>query len=86
MQRRGSAEVRRAQSERPQRITVHGREAAVVVSAEDYATMRPAARDARTGEELIAAMQRARKLGLKLRPARVPALVRPPMDFQDEDQ
>ena len=39
--------------------------------------------EARTGEELIQAMQQARKLGLKLRPARVPALVRPPIDFSE---
>jgi hypothetical protein len=43
-------------------------------------------RDDGTGEELIKAMQRARKLGLKLRPARVPALVRPPLDVSDESR
>jgi prevent-host-death family protein len=81
---RFSEVVRRAQSEGPQRVTVHGKEAAVVISAKDFATTRPAAGGARTGAELIKAMQQARKLGLKLQPARVPALVRPPIDFSDE--
>ena len=34
---RFSEVVRRAQSEGPQRVTVHGKDAAVVVSAESYA-------------------------------------------------
>ena len=42
------------------------------------------ANETRTGQELIDAMQQARKLGLKLRPARVPALLRPPIDFSDD--
>jgi prevent-host-death family protein len=75
--------VRRAQSEGPQRVTVHGKDAVVVMSAKEYAIALPAA-GTRTGEELIKAMQQARKLGLKLRPARVPALLRPPLDFSDD--
>ncbi len=53
------------------------------MSAKEYAIALPAA-STRTGEELIKAMQQARKLGLKLRPARVPALRRPPLDFSDD--
>jgi prevent-host-death family protein len=67
---RFSEVVRRAQSEGPQRVTVHGEKTVVVVSAEEYATARCCG--TRTGEELIKAMQQARKLGLKLKPARVP--------------
>jgi prevent-host-death family protein len=75
--------VRRAQSEGPQRVTVHGKDAVVVMSAKEYVIALPAA-GTRTGEELIKAMQQARKLGLKRRPARVPALLRPPLDFSDD--
>lgn len=80
---RFSEVVRRAQSEGPQRVTVHGKDAVVVMSAEEYAIVQPAAAT-RTGEELIEAMQQARKFGLKLKPARVPALLRPPLDFSDD--
>jgi prevent-host-death family protein len=80
---RFSEVVRRAQSEGPQRVTVHGKDAVVVISAQEYATASPAA-GTRTGEELIKAMQHARVLGLKLKPARVHALVRPPLDFSDD--
>jgi hypothetical protein len=45
----------------------------------------PAATDTRTGEELIKVMQQGRKLGLKLKPARVPAILRPPIDFSDDE-
>jgi prevent-host-death family protein len=64
---RFSEVVRRAQSEGPQRVTVHGKDAAVVMSAKEYAIAKPAA-GSRTGEDLFRAMQQARKLGLKLRP------------------
>ena len=81
---RFSEVVRRARTEGPQRVTVHDKDAVVVLSAEDYAKTRPAAGDTRTGEEFIKAMQQARKLGLRLKPARVPARVRPPIDFSDD--
>jgi antitoxin Phd len=35
--------VRAAREQGPQRVTVHGRDAAVVLSAEDYARLAPAA-------------------------------------------
>src|SRR6266446_5008944 len=69
--------VQRAQSEGPQHVTVHGKDTVVIVSAKDYARVAPADRKPRTGEELIKAMQQARRLGLKLKPARVPTLLRP---------
>jgi prevent-host-death family protein len=80
---RFSEVVRRAQSDGPQRVTVHGKDAVVVLSAADYAAGRPSTGDARTGEELVKAMQQARKLGLKLKPTRVPALVRS-IDLSDD--
>lgn len=49
---RFSEVVRRAQSEGPQRVTVHGKDAVVVMSAKEYAIALPAA-GTRTGEELI---------------------------------
>jgi prevent-host-death family protein len=76
--------VRRAQSEGPQRVTVHGKDTVVILSAEDYAKVEPAGVGTRTGEELIRAMQQARKLGLKLKPVRAPAVLRPPIDFSDD--
>lgn len=81
---RFSEVVRLAQSEGPQCVTVHGKDTVVILSAEDYAKVKPAASGTRTGEELINAMQQARKLGLKLKPARVPALLRSPIDFSDD--
>ncbi len=62
---RFSEVVRRAQSEGPQRVTVHGKDTVVILSAEDYARVAPSARKSLTGDELIKAMQQARKLGLK---------------------
>src|SRR6266852_4834540 len=76
--------VRRAQTDGPQHVTVHGKRAVVILSAEDYAKTRPADVDTRTGEELIKTMQVARKLGLKLEPARTSARVRPPIDFSED--
>lgn len=35
--------VRAAREHRPQRVTVHGKDAAVILSAEDYARLAPAA-------------------------------------------
>src|SRR5215472_6456736 len=73
---RFSEVVRRAQSEGPQRVTVHGKDAVVIVAAKDYAKASspspspPPPRDTRTGEEFINAMQLGRKLGLRLKPMR----------------
>jgi prevent-host-death family protein len=78
--------VRRARAEGPQRVTVHGKDAVVVVGVEEFAKTSPTAPDTRTGADLIKAMQKARKLGLKLKPARIYARVRPPIDFSDIEQ
>ena len=83
---RFSEVVRRAQAEGPQRVTVHGKAAVVIVSAEKYAKSQAPAQDKRTGAELIKAMQQARKLGLKLKPARFYLSARPPIDFSDGER
>ena len=51
---RFSEVMRRAREVGPQHVTVHGREEAVIISAEDY---RKAFGDKRTGADLIAALQ-----------------------------
>ena len=51
---RFSEVVRRAGSEGPQHVTVHGREAVVVVSASEFRRMNSSGK---TGADLIAAMQ-----------------------------
>jgi prevent-host-death family protein len=45
--------VRRARDHRPQRVTVHGRDAVVVVAAEDYDRLRPGL----TGAAIVAALR-----------------------------
>ncbi len=83
---RFSEVVKRAQSEGPQRVTVHGRDAVVVVSAAEFEKSAPQTSDTRTGEELIKAMQQARRLGLRLRPIRVPAIARRPIDLPENEK
>jgi prevent-host-death family protein len=51
---RFSEVMRRAREIGPQHVTVHGRDEAVVISAEEYRKLRG---DRRTGADLIAAMQ-----------------------------
>ena len=50
---RFSEVVRRARSDGPQRVTVHGREEVVIVGAEDYRRLK----GEQTGRALIAALQ-----------------------------
>ena len=64
--------VRRVRSEGPQRVTVHGRDEVVVVTAEEYRRLRGDP----TGEALIAAMQASPHRGIDLEPKRVPMPVR----------
>jgi prevent-host-death family protein len=80
---RFSEVVRRAQTEGPQRVTVHGKDAVVILSAADYAKSQPSGR---TGADLVAAMQEARKLGLRLKPLRVFLPVRAPVTFSDDER
>ena len=64
--------VRRARGEGPQHVTVHGREAVVVVSAEEFHRLkgRP------SGEALIAAMQASPDRDIDITPRRVRMPVR----------
>jgi prevent-host-death family protein len=83
---RFSEVVRLAQTKGPQRVTVHGKDAVVIVSADDFAEAQPADKDKRTGADLIAAMQEGRRLGLRLKPFRYYATARPPVDFSDDEK
>jgi prevent-host-death family protein len=80
---RFSEVVRRARADGPQRVTIHGKDAVVIVAAEDHMAAGPGPAGARSGAELVAAMQQARKLGLKLRPLRTYPRMRPPVKFRD---
>ncbi|MCQ4188055.1 type II toxin-antitoxin system Phd/YefM family antitoxin [Methylocystis suflitae] len=58
--------VRRVRSEGPQHVTVHGRDAVVVVSAEEFRRLE----GERTGEALIAAMQASPARDIDIEPKR----------------
>jgi prevent-host-death family protein len=62
--------VRRARSEGPQHVTVHGRDEVVVVAAEEFRRLK----GDHTGEALIAALQASpdREVDLEPRRARLP--------------
>lgn len=64
--------IRKARSEGPQHVTVHGRDEVVVVSSDDY---RRLAGD-RSGEALIAAMQASPYREIEIEPGRTPLPVR----------
>src|ERR1700737_4410595 len=64
--------VRRVRSEGPQHVTVHGRDAVVVISAEEFRRLK---RDL-TGEALIAAMQASPYRDIDTEPSRAPMPVR----------
>jgi prevent-host-death family protein len=49
--------VRRACEEGPQRVSVHGKEKVVVLSAEEFAALSSVKRSGRTGQVLIDAMR-----------------------------
>ena len=83
---RFSEVVRLAQSKGPQHVTIHGKDAVVIVSAEEFGKTRAADEDKRTGADLIAAMQEGRQLGLRLKPMRCYSAVRPAIDFSDDEK
>ena len=58
--------VRRARSDGPQHVTVHGREEVVVVAAEEFRRLK----GDRTGAALIAAMQESPYRDIDLEPRR----------------
>ncbi|HLH50188.1 MAG TPA: type II toxin-antitoxin system Phd/YefM family antitoxin [Roseiarcus sp.] len=64
--------VRRVRSEGPQRVTVHGRDEVVVISAEEFRRLKGDL----TGEALIAAMRASPQRQFDLEPKREPMPVR----------
>jgi prevent-host-death family protein len=64
--------VRRVRSEGPQRVTVHGRNEVVVMSAEEFRRLTSEL----TGAALIAAMQASPYRGVDIEPKRMPMKVR----------
>ena len=64
--------VRRVRSEGPQRVTVHGRDEVVVISAEEFRRLKGDL----TGKSLIAAMQASPHRDIDLEPRRTPMPVR----------
>ena len=64
--------VRRVRSEGPQRVTVHGRDEVVVISAEEFRRLKGDL----TGEALIAAMQASPHRDIDIKPRRAAMPVR----------
>jgi len=64
--------VRRVRSDGPQRVTVHGRDEVVVISAEEFRRLKGDL----TGEALIAAMQASPHRDIDIEPRRTPMPVR----------
>ena len=64
--------VRRVHSEGPQRVTVHGRDEVVIISADEFRRLKGDF----TGEALIAAMQASPHRDIDMEPRRVPMPVR----------
>jgi len=64
--------VRRVRSDGPQRVTVHGRDEVVVISAEEFRRLKGDP----TGRALIAAMRASPDRDIDLAPARGPLPVR----------
>ena len=64
--------VRRARSEGPQHVTVHGRDEVVVITTEEFRRLQ----GDRTGSALIAAMQSSPHRDIEIEPARAPMPVR----------
>ena len=69
---RFSEVVRRVHSEGPQRVTVHGREEVVIVSAEEFRRLK----GEQTGAALVEAMQSSPYREIDLGPARLKMPVR----------
>jgi prevent-host-death family protein len=64
--------VRRVHSEGPQRVTVHGRDEVVIISADEFRRLKGDL----TGEALIAAMQASPHRNVDIEPKRTPMPVR----------
>jgi prevent-host-death family protein len=64
--------VRRVHSEGPQRVTVHGRDEVVIISAAEFRRLKGDL----TGEALIAALQASPHRDIDIEPSRTPMPVR----------
>jgi prevent-host-death family protein len=64
--------VRRARSDGPQHVTVHGRQEVVIISADEFRRLK----GDRSGEALIAAMQASPHRDIEIIPVRTPMSVR----------
>jgi prevent-host-death family protein len=64
--------VRRVHSEGPQRVTVHGRDEVVVISADEFRRLKGDL----TGEALIGALQASPHRDIDIEPSRTPMPVR----------
>src|SRR5277367_6182495 len=64
--------VRRVHSDGPQRVTVHGRDEVVIISADEFRRLKGDL----TGEALIAAMQASPHRDIDIEPKRAPMPVR----------
>jgi prevent-host-death family protein len=64
--------VRRVHSEGPQRVTVHGRDEVVIISADEFRRLKGDL----TGEALITAMQASPHRDIDIEPRRAPMPVR----------
>jgi prevent-host-death family protein len=64
--------VRRVEAEGPQHVTVHGRDAVVLVSTEEYHRLK----GDRTGKAIVAALRASPHRGIALEPARARLPVR----------
>lgn len=64
--------MRRVHSEGPQHVTVHGRDAVVVISAEEFHRLKGKL----TGQALIAALQASPYRDIEIEPGRAPMPVR----------
>ena len=64
--------VRRVRSEGPQHVTVHGRDAVVVIAAEEFRRLQ----GDRTGQTLVDALQASPWRDIEIEPSRAPMPVR----------
>jgi antitoxin Phd len=69
---RFSEVVRLARAHRPQRVTVHGRDAVVVIAAEDYDRLQPSL----TGLAIVEALQRSPLRDIEIERVSIAAPVR----------
>ena len=82
---RFSEVVRRARSEGPQHVTVHGREEVVVVSAKEYANLAKPKQAAKTGKDIVDAFRDFRLVGFSVERESVRSPVRPTPTFDEPD-